>query len=104
MPHISPHLVPGGYFFLCDLPIDDNPIKLNGTIHITCTILKLLAASAAKAKYGAFFLNGQEAKVLRLTLDKLGYPQPPAPIHIDNTTTLASSITLSSNNVPVQWR
>jgi hypothetical protein len=47
----------GGYFFLGSLPIDGNLIKLNGAIHITCTILKLATVSAVKAKLGALFLN-----------------------------------------------
>ena len=76
----------GGYFFLGSLPVNSLPIKLNGNIHITCAILKLVAASAAEAELGALFLNGKEAKVLRLTLDELGHPQPPTPIHVDNTT------------------
>jgi hypothetical protein len=78
----------GGYFFLGSLPVDGDPIKLNGAIHITCTILKLVAASAAKAKLGALFLNAQEAKVLRLDLAELGHPHSPTLIHIDNTTTV----------------
>jgi hypothetical protein len=78
----------GGYFFLGSLPVDGDPIKLNGTIHIACTVLKLVAASAADADLGALFLNAQEAKVLRLTLLELGHPQPPTPIHINNTTTI----------------
>ncbi len=45
-------------------------------------------ASANEAKLGAFFLNAQEAKVLCRILDKLGHPQPPTPIHVDNTTTV----------------
>ena len=61
---------------------------INGAIHITCTILKLVMASAAEAELGALFLNAQEAKVLRLVLEELGHPQPPIPIHIDNTTTV----------------
>jgi hypothetical protein len=51
----------GGYFFLGSLPRDGDPIKLNGAIHVTCTILKLVAASAAEAELGALFLNAQEA-------------------------------------------
>ena len=82
------HSQAGGYFFLGSIPVDGDPIKLNGAIHITCTILKLAAASAAKAELGALFLNAQEAKILCLTLDELGHPQPPTPIHIDNTTTI----------------
>ncbi len=78
----------GGYFFLGSIPQDGNPIKLNGAIHITCTILKLVAASTAEAELDALFLNAKEAKVLQLILTELGHPQPPTPIHIDNTTTV----------------
>jgi hypothetical protein len=52
----------GGYFFLGSIPHNGDPIKQNGAIHITCTILKLVAASPAEAELGAFFLNAQEAK------------------------------------------
>jgi hypothetical protein len=76
----------GGYFFLGSLPCNGDPIKLNGAIHISCTILKLVATSAAEAKLGSLFLNSQEAKVFLLILAKLGHPQPPTPIHIANTT------------------
>ena len=76
----------GGYFFLGSLPREGSPIELNGNIAITCAILKLVAASAAEAELGALFLNTQEAKVIRLILQELGHPQPPTPIHIDNTT------------------
>ena len=78
----------GGYFFLGSLPRDGDPIKLNGAIHVTCTILKLVAASAAEAELGALFLNAQEAKVFQLVLAKLRHPQPPTPIRINNTTTV----------------
>ncbi len=78
----------GGYFFLGSIPQDNEPIIINGTIHITCTILKLVVASAAEAELGALFLNAQEAKVLRLVLEELGHPRPPTPIHVDNTTTV----------------
>ncbi len=54
----------GGYFFLGSIPQDGDPIKLNGAIHIKCTILKLVAATTAEAELGALFLNAQETKVL----------------------------------------
>ena len=76
----------GGYFFLGSTPVNNEPIKLNGAIHIQCTILKLVAALAAEAELGALFLNAQEAKVIRLILMELGHPQPKIPINIDNTT------------------
>ena len=80
------HSCAGGYFFLGSIPVDGNPIKLNGAIHITCTILKLVRALAAEAELGELFLSAQQAKIFRLTLAKLGHPQPPTPIYIDNTT------------------
>ena len=58
----------GGYFFLGIIPVNGQPIKLNGNIHITCAILKLVAASAVEAELGALFLNAREAKLLRITL------------------------------------
>ena len=61
---------------------------MNGNILTTCSILKLVAASAAEAELGAVILNAQEAKVIRLILKELGHPQPPIPIHVDNTTTV----------------
>ena len=76
----------GGDFFLGSIPRDNEPIKLHGNIVITCAILKLVAASAAEAELGALFLNTQEAKVIRLILEELGHPQPPTPVHIDNST------------------
>ncbi len=78
----------GGYFFLGSTPCDGSPIQINGTVHITCTILKLMVASAIEAELGALFLNAQEVKVIWLVLEELGHPQPPTPIHIDNTTTV----------------
>ena len=53
----------GVFFFLGSLPCNGDPIKLNGAIHVQCTILKLIAASAAKAELGALSLNAQGAKV-----------------------------------------
>ena len=76
----------GGYFFLESLPVNKKDIKLNENIHILCTILEHVAASAAEAELGALFLYAKEAKVVRLTLLELGHPTPPIPIHIDNST------------------
>ena len=51
-----------------------------------CGILRLVAMSAAEAELGALFVNAREAKIIRLTLLEMGYPQPCTPIHVDNTT------------------
>jgi hypothetical protein len=77
----------GGYFFLSSTPCDGSSIQINGAVHVTCTILKLVAASVAEAELGALFLNAQEAKAIRFVLEELGHPQPPTPIHIDKNTT-----------------
>ena len=78
----------GGCYFLGSVPEEGKPIFLNGAILVLCQVLKLVAASAAEAELGALFLNAQEAKVIRITLEELGHPQPKTPISIDNTTTV----------------
>jgi hypothetical protein len=78
----------GGYFFLGSILQDTELIFINGTIHFTCTILKLVAASANEAELGAFFPNAQGAKVIQLVLKELRHLQPPTPIHIYNTTSV----------------
>ena len=40
----------------------------------------------AEAELGALFMNTMEVKMLRLTIEELGHPQSPTPIHVDNTT------------------
>ena len=79
--------------------MNGQPIKLNGNIDITCAILKLVAASAEEAELGALFLNVREAKVLRITLHKLGHPQHTTPIHVDNTT----AVGIVNNTINRQW-
>ena len=75
-----------GHFFLGWQPDDKLPIRLNRPILTLCTILKFVTASAAEAELGAMFLNAKEAKIIRLTLEDLGHPQPPTPMHCDNAT------------------
>ena len=76
----------GGYFFPVSLPKHGMPIQRNDAIHVNCTVLKLLAVSATKGELGALFHNAQQAKIIRLTLQEMGHPQPATPIYIDNTT------------------
>jgi hypothetical protein len=75
-----------GYFFLGSIPKANHPMKMNGASEVLCTVLKLVAASAAEAELGALFVNAKEANILRLTLEELGHSQPPTPIHTDNST------------------
>eukprot|EP00804_Cyclotella_cryptica_P000090 CCRYP_013749-RA/>CCRYP_013749-RA protein AED:0.16 eAED:0.11 QI:0/0/0/1/0/0/3/0/1031 len=75
-------------FFLGSIPKNNEPIRLNGAIAVLCMILKFVATSATEAELGDLFLNAKEAKIMRLTLKELGHPQPPTPIHCDNSTTV----------------
>jgi hypothetical protein len=100
-PHGQSHA--SGHFFFGSTPCDRSPIQINGAVHVTCTILKLVAASAAEAELGTLFLNAQEAKVILLVLEELGHPQPPTPIHIDNTTTAGIVNNTSTDNVYKLW-
>ena len=88
----------GGHFFLVWKPYDKQPIRLNGPTLTLCTVLKFFAASAAEAELGAMFLNAREAKIIRLTLEELGHPQTPTPMHCDN----AAAAGIANNTVKRQ--
>jgi len=49
-----------GHYFLVWLPVDGQPIRLNGAFLMLCLILHFVVASAAEAKLRALFLNCQE--------------------------------------------
>ena len=66
----------GGYFFLGSLPKHGQPIHLNGAIHVNCTVLKLVAASAAEAELGALFTMPNKPKSSDLYCKKWGTHSP----------------------------
>jgi hypothetical protein len=86
------------HYFLDHMTRDNQPIILNGAIYTLCTVLKHIAASAAEAELGYLFLNTQEVKIIRLILDEMGHPQPPTPVHCDNST----AVGISNNTVKRQ--
>jgi hypothetical protein len=43
-------------------------------------------SSAVEAEVAGVFVNTKEGTTIRTTLEELGYPQPPTPVHVDNTT------------------
>ena len=75
-----------GHFFLGWMPQDGEPICLNGAFHVSTTILRFVAASAAEAELGALYHNCQTGIVFRLTLTDMGHVQPQTPVHCDNAT------------------
>ena len=79
-----------GVFFLSDTKPDEitlceyTPIP-NGFIFIMCKILRNIMASESESEYGALFLNGQSAVLIRTTLIGMHHPQPPTQIQVDNS-------------------
>jgi hypothetical protein len=59
---------------------------MNGAIVVPCKIMREALSSALEAELAALFYNGKEGAPLRITLDKLGHPQPPTPMVTDNST------------------
>lgn len=78
-----------GFYFLSKRPININkpslrPPKINGPVHVLCTILKHVVASEAEAKVGANFESAQQGVMFRQKLAEMGHLQPPTPIQTDN--------------------
>ena len=82
------HSRSAGHYFLGSIPKNGQPIKFNGAIHVLCSILKLVAASAAEGKLEALFVNTQLTRIIRLILKEMDHPQPSKPMHVDNTTVI----------------
>ena len=48
--------------------------KLNGLVHVVCTIIRHVVCSAAEAEIAAAFLTAQAAVPMRITLEEMGHP------------------------------
>jgi hypothetical protein len=88
-----------GHFLMGWCADPTKPIKLNGAFFTLYAILRFVVASAAEAKLGALFLNCKQATIFRLTLEEMSHPQPPTPIHFNNST----AISIANNTVKRQW-
>jgi hypothetical protein len=60
--------------------------KLNGAILVPCKSIRSVVASAAEAETGGLFHNGQEAIIIKTSLEALDHPQNRIPIKTDNST------------------
>lgn len=80
----------GGFFYLSSASVPQTKAPkhppINGAIHVLSHKMRHVLASAAEAKIGALFENGQEAAALRTILSDMGHPQGPTPIKTDNST------------------
>ena len=78
----------GAYFYLSDDPSKHPPHHTpahNGPIHILCSQIGPVVASASEAETGATYMAAQDACPIRQTLIELGHPQPPTPLKTDNS-------------------
>ena len=75
-----------GWFILTNKPA--TTIENNAPIHVMCTTIKNVVASAAEAEVASIFLSCQRACPIKTLLKELGHPQPPegTPIFTDNRT------------------
>ena len=76
----------GGYFYLGWNQNDDEPQKINGAVDVSTSLLPLVAISVAEAEIGGTFYNAKKRKILRLTLEEMGWKQGPTTIFVDNNT------------------
>ena len=57
----------------------------NGAMHTVSNIMRSVMSSATEAEAGRLFYNAKDGVTLRITLSKMGHPQPATPIHKDNS-------------------
>ena len=76
----------GGHFYLGNTAYIRPTMIKNGSISITSTIMRNVMTSASEAECGAIFINTKEAFSLHTTLHKMGHPQPPTPVEVNNST------------------
>ena len=62
------------------------PTKNNGAVEVSASLLPLVAISVAEAELRGKFYNAKKGKVLRLTLEEMGWKQGPTTIFVDNNT------------------
>ena len=76
----------GGYFYLGWNQNDNNPQQINGAVDVSAYLLPLVAISVAEAELRGTIYNAKKGKILRLTLEKMGWKQGPTTIFVDNNT------------------
>ena len=76
----------GGHFYLGNT-VSIRPTMINNVAILkTSTTMRNVMASASEAECGSLFNNTKAAVSLRTTLHKMGHPQPPTPVEVDNST------------------
>ena len=60
--------------------------SLNGPVLTIAQMIEKVMSSAAEAELSGLFICAKAMIPLRNTLMEMGWPQPPSPIHCDNST------------------
>ena len=76
----------GGYFYLGWNQNNNEPQKINRAVDVSASLLPLVAISVAEAEIGGTFYNAKKVKVLRLTLEEMGWKQVPTTIFVEDNT------------------
>ena len=80
----------GGYFYLSNGSMtNQTDTPTNAPIHVECSLLKNVVASAAEAETGGIFNNCQTGVHIKRLLEVLGHKQEQIPVKTDNTTACA---------------
>eukprot|EP00957_Ditylum_brightwellii_P206998 15350999-Ditylum_brightwellii.AAC.2 len=80
------HSKAGGHYFLGSVPQQGQPILLNGAVHTLRQVIKHITASTAEAEVAGMFMIAQQGLSMHRALMEMGHPQPPTPMHSDNST------------------
>ena len=76
----------GGYFYLGWNQNNNAPQQINGAVYVSASLLPLVAISVSEAELGGTLYNKKKGKILRLTLEEMGWKQGPTTIFVDNNT------------------
>ena len=81
----------GGYQYLRPPPENPDPLPqkqppLNGPIHVECTTMKNVLASAMEAELGVLFVNFHIRAALKIDLNEMVYQKPPTPVATEIST------------------
>ena len=64
-----------GYFYLRWNQNDNKPQQINRAVDVSTSLLPFVAISVAEAELGGTFYNAKKGKILRLTLEEMGWKQ-----------------------------
>ena len=89
-----------GHFYLTN---HNDKIFNNGAVLTISSIINHIMALASEAELSAMFYNYRKAIHIRITLEEMGYPQPPTNITVNNSTAHGLTRVKMIPKNPKQW-